>query len=136
MKHAEFDALFEEVSNWGRWGAECETGALNFITPEKVAAAARGVTLGVSVSLSHPLDTIESIDNDSPAEHRMTVVPDRASDGVEWACDYIGLEMHGEAHSHIDALCHVAYRGRLFNGVPVDAVSNTGARFFSADAIR
>ena len=35
---AEFDAIFEAVKNWGRWGPEDELGTLNYITPDKVAA--------------------------------------------------------------------------------------------------
>jgi kynurenine formamidase len=42
--------------------------------------------------------------------------------------DFIGIEFHGDAHSHIDALCHMAYKGMLYNGVPVDdAVNSLGA---------
>ena len=32
---AEFDAMFRELSNWGRWGADDERGTLNLITPAK-----------------------------------------------------------------------------------------------------
>jgi kynurenine formamidase len=42
--------------------------------------------------------------------------------------DFMGIEFHGDAHSHIDALCHVVYDGRLYNGLAVDeAVSSAGA---------
>jgi kynurenine formamidase len=41
--------------------------------------------------------------------------------------DYLGCECHGEAHSHIDALCHVAYRGKLYNGKPTSNVTTQGA---------
>ena len=34
--------------------------------------------------------------------------------------DFIGIEFHGDAHSHIDALCHMAYKGLMYNGVPVE----------------
>ena len=30
---AEFDAIFEAVKNWGRWGPDDELGTLNYITP-------------------------------------------------------------------------------------------------------
>jgi hypothetical protein len=36
---AAFDALFDEVKNWGRWGPNDQLGTLNLITPEKVRAA-------------------------------------------------------------------------------------------------
>ena len=33
LSAAEFRQLFEAVSTWGRWGAEDERGALNYLTP-------------------------------------------------------------------------------------------------------
>ena len=35
----QLDALYRELSNWGRWGADDELGALNFLT---AAHRARG----------------------------------------------------------------------------------------------
>jgi hypothetical protein len=32
---ADFDRAMEELSNWGRWGADDELGAANLITDEK-----------------------------------------------------------------------------------------------------
>jgi len=37
----EFRALFDAVSNWGRWGEASERGALNYLTADRIAAAAR-----------------------------------------------------------------------------------------------
>ena len=53
----EFGALFRELSAWGRWGEDDERGALNHLTPERVAAAAGLVRDGVSITLSLPLAT-------------------------------------------------------------------------------
>jgi hypothetical protein len=36
----EFERLFESSKNWGRWGPHDEKGTMNYITPEKVQAAA------------------------------------------------------------------------------------------------
>ena len=36
----EFDAMFREYSNWGRWGADDERGTLSLITPAKSRQAA------------------------------------------------------------------------------------------------
>ena len=38
---AEFTTLFGSVQSWGRWGAADELGALNLLTPDRVAAAER-----------------------------------------------------------------------------------------------
>ena len=34
--------------------------------------------------------------------------------------DRFATNVHGNADSHIDALCHVMYDGKLYNDVPVD----------------
>ncbi len=39
-------AIFDAVSNWGRWGPDDELGALNYITPELRRAAAALVVSG------------------------------------------------------------------------------------------
>jgi kynurenine formamidase len=44
-----------------------------------------------------------------------------------FATDYLGCECHGDCHTHIDALCHVSYRGRLYNGKPASSVTSQGA---------
>ena len=39
----EFARTYEACKNWGRWGPDDEKGALNLITPERVAAAVRAL---------------------------------------------------------------------------------------------
>ena len=34
LTKADFERAMKELSNWGRWGAADELGALNLITPE------------------------------------------------------------------------------------------------------
>jgi kynurenine formamidase len=40
--------------------------------------------------------------------------------------DYLASEFHGDCHTHIDALCHIAYQGQLYNGKPMSAVTSRG----------
>jgi len=130
----EFSALFHAVSSWGRWGDDDQRGALHHLTPERVAAAARLVREGVSVTLSLPLATEAAASNPEPADHHMTMLTDTdiGSGSLRFAKDYVGVDYHNDGHSHIDALCHVAYEGHLYNGQPEDAVTSEGA---AADAI-
>ena len=53
---ADFDAMFEAVKNWGKWGPDDELGTLNYITPDKIAAAARLVSKGRCVSMAIPIN--------------------------------------------------------------------------------
>jgi kynurenine formamidase len=117
----EFHELFDAVSNWGRWGDRAERGALNHLTPERIAAAARLVHSGTTITLSQPLQTEARPDVPEPADHHMTMLP-----GYEgFAKDYIGVDYHNDGHSHIDAFCHVAHRGLVFNGSVEGAQAGT-----------
>jgi hypothetical protein len=40
--------------------------------------------------------------------------------------DRIAMNIHGNADSHVDALCHVIFDGELYNGVAADTVTETG----------
>jgi len=126
---AEFDALFDELCTWNRWREHPERGALNYVTPEQVAAAASLARTGVTVTLSRPLPTERRADNPAPADHHMTMLTDVdiGSGSVRFTKDYIGADYHNDGHSHIDAFCHVAYRGRFYGGVPETAVTSQGA---------
>ena len=52
---ADFRKQLETLKNWGKWGAEDERGALNYITPEKRQRAAGLVKRGVPISLAMPI---------------------------------------------------------------------------------
>jgi kynurenine formamidase len=133
----EFRQLFDRVSNWGRWGADDERGALNYLTPELVAAAAGLVRHGRTVSLSRSLNTEREPDNPEPADHRMTMLGGREHpEGLAFAKDYIGVDYHNDSHSHLDALCHVSYDGSLYNGRPADSVSGAGAAVETVEALK
>jgi len=122
---AEFAALFDEVSTWGRWGGDDQRGALNHLTPERVAAAARLVREGVTVTLSWPLNTRPEADNPLPADHHMTQWGGEGA--LSFAKDYIGVDYHNDTHTHIDAFSHVGYQGALYNDKPSDEVNASGA---------
>src|SRR5262249_25520549 len=68
---AEFDALFTQVSNWGRWGADDQLGSVNLVTAAKRKQAVALVKSGVSVSLAHNPLTERAEDNNNPFEHTM-----------------------------------------------------------------
>jgi hypothetical protein len=67
----EVKASFERISNWERWGKEDQRGALNFITAENRAAAARLAKAGEIVSLALPLSTQTTPENPQPVQHLM-----------------------------------------------------------------
>jgi kynurenine formamidase len=137
VSRAEFDRIFEHCKNWGRWGPDDQRGALNHITPEAVLRAAGLVRSGRTVSCAWPLDTAPGPDNPKPVVHHMTClhdIPLGDSGDLRFAMDFFAMEPHGDAHSHLDALCHVVYRGQLYNGVPAEhAITSTGCRVQGMD---
>ncbi len=55
--------------------------------------------------------------------------------GLEFAADRFRMNVHGDADSHIDALCHVIYDDKLYNGVSVETLTPTGASALAIDAV-
>ena len=139
ISRAQFDEVFEACKNWGRWGADDEVGTLNFISPNDVRGAAKLVRSGVAITCSWPLDTRPGPDNPRPAVHYMTQTfgaPIAKSGDVRFLRDYMGVECHGDAHSHVDALCHVSYEDKLYNGLGAqETVADDGPTCLSVDAM-
>jgi kynurenine formamidase len=130
ISHAQFDQLFESLKNWGKWGPDDERGTLNYLTPQKAAAAARLVRNGRTVSMELPINTTAGPDNPNPAIYYMNTTHDTdvgAGEGLHFATDFLGIQFHGDCHTHIDALCHIAYRGELYNGRPANLVTARGS---------
>ena len=112
-----------DLSNWGRWGEDDQLGTLNLITPEKRLQAIGLARVGTSVSLSHTYLEEQAADATSPFGHEMLGI---GSPGV-FRSDRYTIAYHGYAHSHLDALCHMMYEGRLYNGyVRDDEVTAAG----------
>ena len=124
-------ALFEELKNWSRWGADDELGMLNHLTPAHRAAAAATVTEGVSVSLAQNLPVTPTPENPFPSQHHMLAAGDaRGNSGIpgyEGCRDWLGTAVHGMAVTHIDALCHMFVNGTMFGGRPPSDVRSDGA---------
>jgi kynurenine formamidase len=120
----------DQVSNWGRWGADDQLGTLNLITEEHRVAAAQLVTTGRTISCARPLVTAFG-DPASAAQMYWVVTgeggcapagqvpPTKFGGGpVASAFEYIGLVYHGPNCTHIDTPAHLFWEGRLYNDRP------------------
>jgi kynurenine formamidase len=138
MTERQFRELFSAVSNWGRWDDDGQRGALNHLTPARIAAAASLVRSGETIALGQPLRTVAGIDVPEPADHHMTMLTDVdiGSGSVRFAKDYVGIDYHNDGHSHIDAFCHVAFDGMLFDGQPAESVTAQGAQVGTVDILK
>ncbi|MEF9902431.1 cyclase family protein [Streptomyces sp. P9-A2] len=132
----EFGVLYRRLVSRTAW-AKGDRGALDALTPARVVAATREVRTGRTVTLASPVETSPGPDNPEPARHRMRGHPkDGGSGGLRFAMDSFAMNVHGDADSHIDALCHVVYDGTLHGGVAASTVTAGGATALSIEAAR
>ncbi|MEV0669622.1 cyclase family protein [Mycobacterium sp. NPDC050441] len=132
-----FKDLGRQLSNWGRWGPDDQIGTLNLVEPRHVHAAAREVRSGKVFQLSIP------VGKDGPQSglggrlnpvHLMSMQPgDWDPHGLQVADDWIIMPL--QSGTQWDALSHIAYDGKLYNGHSADEVgTRAGARRLAVDA--
>jgi len=127
---------FKALSNWGRWGPDDQLGTLNLITPEKRAAAAQSVRDGLSVNCARLLQFEDrAADVLYPPQHYMYRTgqsPEATS-----SADFLGVSCHGLTVSHVDALSHQFWNGKMYNDRDQDLINATeGATIYSVDEMR
>ena len=129
------------LSNWGRWGDDDQRGCLNLVTPSKAKQAAGLVQDGASVSCARPILTEMAADTTfqvqrymvDSGEGRDTDPPERTLTR-RGAAEFIGMVFHGQTITHIDALSHYSWQGKLYNGKPANLVtSREGAQTHSIE---
>ena len=136
---------FTTLSNWGRWGENDQLGTLNLITPQKRVQAARLVQQGIAVGCSRPVtrDMDSDVANPPPVHFMVEsgegwVTPAGPSRGPrQIASDFFGMVFHGITVTHIDALSHIFWDGKMYNGRPAEAVTaSQGATEHSIESLK
>jgi kynurenine formamidase len=139
---AEFKKLLETLRSWGRFGADDERGALNYITDEKRRRAAALVRRGRTFSLAIP---VSSSGPQSGAGgrvnplHFMTATgcdPVSKVDlglGARYTDDFLAMTV--QCGTQWDALCHIYYADTLYNGYPASSVDSGGAKRNGIDKV-
>ena len=132
---AAFRSLYRRLEQRSTWGTSDRRGALNNITPAHVLGAVGEVRSGKTVSLARPVEDRPSADNPEPCRHEMTGGTDDHAHGagLHFAMDRFVMNVHGNADSHIDALCHVIYNNKLYGNISVDTLTLAGASALSID---
>ena len=114
------DQWMLELSNWGRWGADDQLGAVNLITPAKRRAALALATTGEVVSLSLPIRVVAPPDDpDSTAAFTSLRISNIQSG---FLMERQQVAFHGSTVSHLDALCHAHHDGKVYNGIALEEV--------------
>jgi kynurenine formamidase len=125
---AQIEGYFKELSNWGRWGDGDQTGTVNLVTAAKRARAQALVKTGRTVSLARDIGP-------QPALMYHTTFPSNR-ERADVVLDRFDLVYHGFTITHIDALCHVAWDGQLYNGRPfMRSLSAAGATWCPIDPL-
>jgi kynurenine formamidase len=127
IDQATVEKWLTDLSNWRRWGQDDVLGALNLVTPERRREALKLASEGATVSLARNYTRDPNNDERSSFRHQMFGV---AQDGP-FLSDRYSFTYHGPAHSHLDALCHVSYKGKMFNGVPKSTATEQGCASLS-----
>src|SRR5262245_46914816 len=131
------------VRNWGRWGPDDEIGTLNYITPERIAAACRLATTGKVFALGIPLgrngpqsgtrqrfNPIHTMFRDGGDAPR-TPEDVKAMEGYGGSDDWIVMPL--QCVTQWDSLAHVFYEGKMYNGYDARLVTSSGAAKNSID---
>jgi kynurenine formamidase len=125
---SEVEAFLRDNRNWNRWGSDDARGTVNLITAQKRVAASSLVKSGRVVSLSRAIDTEPSAANPSPALQFWTI--GERPHGGGHSGDFLAVQCHGTATTHLDALCHLWDQDGLYNGRdPRRVIDTTGAHF-------
>ena len=133
--------LSDRHSNWGRWGPDDEKGTLNLVTDEMVVNAASLVTRGTTISMALPYD------DEGPQTGflgRFNPIHLMIRDGADAVAgtairDFYGgvdkyfrgtddlIIMPLQSGTQWDALAHVVFEGKIYNGHGAEWVSSKGA---------
>jgi kynurenine formamidase len=124
--------LAGKVSNWGRWGDDDERGTLNLIDADAVRRGAAAVRRGASFRLAMPLDedgpqTGSIPGRVNPQRTMLAVNVAYTGDPTDLCANDDVVTMGLQSCTHWDALAHVSYEGKLYNGFDAATVTEEGA---------
>jgi kynurenine formamidase len=129
------EKIAEKVRNWGKWGPNDEIGTLNYVTPDKIVEASREIKIGQVYSLSilfGPSGPQTGRFNRFNPIHLMIATGTDASLGyqdplkIHYADDIVTMPL--QCATQWDALSHIFYKGKMWNGKDMHLVTVGGAR--------
>ncbi len=129
-------ALAEKYKNWGKWGADDQLGTLNYITPQKIIDASQLVKQGKVVSLAIPFDDKGPQTGSFGRFNPIHFMLQDGGDISVGAQDHIpnlqytddAVTMPLQCATQWDALAHILYQGKMYNGFEAREINSTGAK--------
>ncbi len=127
-------AATEKLKNWGRWGKDDHIGTLNQVTPQDIVKAASLIRTGKVFALGIPLDA-NGPQNGlfggrfNPIHQMLATGTDAVAERQDWnkiryADDTLMLCVQGA--THWDALGHVFYEDKAYNGHDAKLIDSKG----------
>ncbi len=126
----------KRYSNWGRWGADDQIGALNLITRQRVLAACALPRTGRVISCGLPFDQHGPQTGFAGRHNPIHVMLADGGDALSGAQDFIpggfryaddAVTMPLQCGTQWDALGHVFYDGKMYNDRDISLVTSGGA---------
>jgi kynurenine formamidase len=124
--------LADRVSNAGRWGPDDQRGTLNLIDTAAVRRGIGAARQGRVFSLALPFDedgpqTGDIPGRENPRRHMLMINTPMTGDPADFCTSDDAVSMGVQAATHWDALAHVSYEGRLYNGTDAAVIDEAGA---------
>lgn len=129
-------ASAERNKQWGRWGPDDEIGTLNNVTPEMIAQASKLIRKGKAFGLAMPFDS-NGPHKSGPHSRRFNPIHVMLRSGVDCcAPNFKPMGVYGsddmvtmplQAATQWDALAHIFYYDKMWNGYESINVTNLGA---------
>jgi kynurenine formamidase len=133
--------LSQRYCNWGKWGDDDELGTLNYIQAEQVRRAAATVRSGKRISLALPFDAAGP---QTGGFNRFNPIHLMTRDGADAIAGTSVRDFYGGRDRYLrgaddliimplqcgtqwDALSHIIFEDRIYNGYSADQVSSKGA---------
>jgi kynurenine formamidase len=137
-------AYLKALSNWGRWGEDDPLGTLNLITDEVARRAAGAVQTGERISCAWDIRAGSRLGG--IANRFMVVSGEAALDAasitpssrrMNAAAEVLQVQFHGQDITHLDALSHMSWDGKMYNGLPAGKVTTAaGATRLGVETVR
>ena len=135
----------KDLSNWGRWGADDQIGTLNFVTPADIVAAGKlirkGKVFALGLSLKEPIQSGLFGGRWNPIHTMLATGTDAANGNQDVPFPYLryaddAINMPCQASTQWDALCHIFYGDKMYNGFDAGLVDARGAKKLGIENVR
>ena len=130
------EEMAAKTKNWGKWGPDDQLGTLNYVTPEDIVRAAALVKKGKAFALGldfnsngpqrtgwggrfNPIHTMLATGTDA-------VAGTQDAGKIRYADDMVSMPL--QCGTQWDALGHIFYGDRMWNGYDARLVDSTGAK--------